>query len=274
MIKMEKLHDAIKYCLWTGHIKNEKPVSLLIIGQPESGKTSSIEKFTENDGIVLFNDVTPWGLVKELRKVNELKTTINHVLIPDFLNIFAKSRTSTNGMIQFLNSAMEEGLTKIQSYGIQFDIPKIQFGLITAITIGEFKAKQKRLARIGFLSRMIPFSYKYSIDAAQEVIKSIFVQSYHKEEKETFNFPKEKVDVKLSPELAEKMWPYTQKLAAAERLYGFRHQKQFQTLLKAIALSKGRNEVINKDVQELKGIAKYFNLDFLEFDVFKKEVDE
>ena len=45
---MDKLHKAIKYCLWTAWVEDEKPVSLIIIGNPEVGKTSAIEKFKED----------------------------------------------------------------------------------------------------------------------------------------------------------------------------------------------------------------------------------
>ncbi len=262
MINMDRLHKAIKYTLWTGYIKGEKPVSLLIVGNPEVGKTTAIEKFRENRGIVYFNDVTPWGLVKELHKFQELNKRINHVLIPDFLNILSKSQTSTKAMIQFFNTATEDGLTKIQTFGINIDVPKIQFGLITAVTTRVFKSRRRHWEDIGFVSRMIPFSYRYSIAGAQEILKSIFQQLYHKEESNSLNFPKEKVEVKLPASLAEKMFPYAQRLASAEKLYGFRHQKQLQTLLKAITLSKGKKKVDKEDVKELQDIAEYFNLEF------------
>ena len=72
----------------------------------------------------------------------------------------------------------------------------------------------------------------------------------------------EKQKVELNPKLAEMMHPYTQRLASSEKLYGFRHQKQMQVLLKAIALSKKKNKVDKKDVKELQIIAEYFNLEF------------
>jgi len=259
---MDKLHKAIKYCLWTAWVEDEKPVSLIIIGNPEVGKTSAIEKFKENNGIVYFNDVTPWGLTKELYKYRDLGKPINHIMIPDFLNILSKSQTSAKAMIQFLNSGIEEGLDRIQTFGITIDIPKLQFGIITAITTQAFKMRRNHWNNIGFGSRMIPFSYKYSIADAQEIIKSIFEQVYHNEKKSSLNFPDEKQKVELNPKLAEMMHPYTQRLASSEKLYGFRHQKQMQVLLKAIALSKKKNKVDKKDVKELQIIAEYFNLEF------------
>ena len=140
---MEALEKAIRYSLWTAWVENEKPISLIIIAQPESGKTSAIEKFKENKGIVYFNDVTPWVLTKELYKYRDLGKPINHILIADFLNILSKNQASAKAIIHFLNSAIEEGLEKIQTYGITIDIPKIQFGLITSITITAFKDKRR-----------------------------------------------------------------------------------------------------------------------------------
>lgn len=271
MINMDKLHKAVEYILWTGWIKNERPISLIIISKPESGKTSAIDKFKENNGVVYFNDVTPWGLVKELYKYKDLKKPINHIMIPDFLNIMAKSQTSSRALIHFFNSGMEEGISKVQTYGIQVEMPEsVKFGVITAITVEEFRLRAKKWQNIGMLSRMIPFTYKYSIKGAQEVLESIFKQTYHNEEPNRIIFPKELVEVQLSEEIAKKMLPYSIRLANWEKLYGFRHQKQLQTLLKAVALSKGKTIVDDEDLKDLQSVAEYFNL---EFNIIDEEVE-
>ena len=260
MVKMDKLQNMIKYTLWTAYIKGERPTSLLIIAQPEAGKTSSIEKFSENEGIVYFNDITPWGLTKEIYKLNELGKPINHLIIPDLLNILSKNQTSEAGMIQFLNTGLEEGLTKIKTYGIEFNVGKtIKFGLITAITDEVFNDKRRRWRNIGFLSRMIPFSFKYSISDIFNIVESIKKQEYHNENNIKLDFPKELKEIQLDYNIASKLDPYRVSFAEAEQIYGFRFQKQLQTLLKAVALSKGKDKVEEEDLNDLMACLNYCN---------------
>ena len=44
MIKLEELEELTATTLFTGWVKDEKPVSLLIIAEPESGKTELVKK--------------------------------------------------------------------------------------------------------------------------------------------------------------------------------------------------------------------------------------
>lgn len=260
---MEILEQLTKYVLFTSHIENEKPVSLLIVANAESGKTVCIDKYNENEGIVYFNDITPWGLTKEIHKLHQLGKPINHILIPDFLNIIAKNQVSQKGMIQFLKSGIEEGITKIKTYGIEFDIGKtLNFGLITAITKDAFMSRRRNWSSIGFLSRMVPFSYKYKLTDVQNILESIYEQQYHTNSKIKLILPTTKVDIILPIEIAKKLRVYTQRLAYAEKIYGFRHQKQFQTLLKAVALSKDKNKVDEDDFNDLEQCLEYCNLEF------------
>jgi len=261
LVKMEELKNMIKYVLWSGYVKDEEPLSLLIISKPESGKTDCIKMFKNNKGVIYFNDVTPWGLVKNIYKFNDLEP-VRHVMIPDLLNPMSKSQTSVRAFIQFMNSAIEEGIEKIQTYGIQVTVPRLKFGLITAITSDAFKLRRHNWSRIGFLSRMIPFSYSLSRRAVEEIMESIFNRLYQKRKSINLNFPKEQVKVDLSYELARKVNSYAVRLATAEKLYGFRHQKQFQTLLQSIALSKGKRKVDEEDYKDFQKVAEYINLDF------------
>lgn len=266
MIKMDELKKLIKYVLFTAYLEGEKPTSLLVIAKTESGKTESIDNFKDNEGIVYINDATPYGLVKELYKFKDIGKKVNHIMIPDLLNPLSKGRASVDSFIHFVNSITEEGLTKIHTAGVQFDIPMIQAGVITAITREKFASRKKFWQETGFLNRFLPFSYKYPIKTAQEIFENIFNETYLNNDKENIKFPDKKVLVKSTEEFNKMLYPYTARLANQENTHGFRFQKNYQRLLKAIALSKNRSEVIKEDVEELQRIAEYMNLEFNEIE--------
>lgn len=264
---MEELRNLLRYVLYTGHLKREKPVSLLIIAKTESGKTACIDMFSrESEGVVYMNDATPYGIVKELYRIQGAGREVNHIVIPDLLNPLSKTRASVQGFIHFFNSAMEEGVTKIETASIQYNIPTIQCGLVTAITKEAFNRRRRYWSDVGFLRRMLPFTYRYPIDMAIEILDGIFEGNHLEIDKGKLVFPKEKVEIKLSSDLAKKMYPYTSKLAQAEDVYGFTFQKHFQRLLKGVALSKGKSVVDIEDVRDLQKSAKYMNLEFNEME--------
>jgi hypothetical protein len=197
-----------------------------------------------------------------MHKLTSLNKPLKHIIIPDLLNPLSKSKPSVKGLIHFLNTVTEEGLTKIETAGIQFDIPLIRCGLIGAITSIGFKQRIPYWKGVGFLSRMLPFTYKYDINTVQEIINSIFAEEYKKEDSIKLKLPNHEIEIKSKPEYNRELLPYTLRLANAQETYGFRLQKHYQRLLKASALANGRKEVTHEDINNIKKIAKYTNLEF------------
>jgi hypothetical protein len=259
---MEELKNLIKYSLFTGYLVDEKPISLLIIAPSESGKTEVLDNFKELNGVVYVNDTTPFGIVKVLNQLQALGKKVNHIIIPDLLNPLSKSQPSVRGFVHFFNSIMEEGLTKIETAGIQFNIEPIQCGLISAITVEGYKARKAYWTGVGFLRRMLPFSYQYDNPTVYSILDNIIQQGYLKVDSEKIVFPKEKQSINLEEKFARQMLPYSLKLGTEKGAYGFTDQKHFQRLLKAIALSKGKVVVDQSDVDDLKKCAVHMNLDF------------
>ena len=259
MLKMDELKEVIQLCLYSAYIEDEKPISLLIIAEPESGKTQMLKKFRHNKGIVYFTDLTAYGITKAIFPLLESGQKVNHIIIPDLLNPLSKSQVATKGFIQFMNSLIEEGICEIYTYAIQIKKEDLNVGLISAITSDAFFSRKTTWKKIGFLSRVIPFSYKYGIGSVIEIMESIYKEEYHNEEKVSLCFPNEKKKIFLSKELAKEMFPFTLLLAKQSSSYGFRVQKQLQILLKSSALLDGRSQVEMKDVEKLKRIVKFLN---------------
>lgn len=261
MINIGILETIIKLALWSAYVKGEKPLSLLIIAKAESGKSQLVMRFADNKGVILLTDATSYGITKEFTLAIETKQ-INHIIIPDLLTPLSRQKATVNHFIAFFNNLIEEGVIEIHTGVINIRKTGLNCGLITTITREELFDRRHRWNRIGFLSRLLPVSYEYSQKTAQEILDSIVKREYYKNDKIKLDFPKEPVEVDLPPTLAQRMVPYATRFGKAHGIYGFRMEKQLQTMLEAHALMYQRTKVDEGDVKAVEQLLQYVNLDF------------
>ena len=269
MIGTEKLELIIELALWSGCLENERPLSLLIVAKPESGKSELVLKYKDNiPNVWVLTDATAFGLLKILKE--DAFRAVRHIIIPDLLSPLSRQPATVHSFIAFMNNLIEEGVMEIQTGFMTFKETGLNIGLISTMTPSVLQDRRHGWSRIGFLSRMVPVSYKYSQQTAQKILVSITHQEYHKEKPKALTLPTETAKVALPPRLAKKMLSFTRQhaqaeaelnrvemyeglrmLHEAEELYGFRYQKQLQVMLKSRALMKGREEVTQEDVDAL-----------------------
>jgi hypothetical protein len=174
----------------------------------------------------------------------------------------SRSPSTVNTFIAFFNNLIEEGIVEVHTYAMDFKVEELNVGLISTITPSALGDARHRWSRIGFLSRMLPVAYQYSQKTAQEILESITRREYHQEQPRKLPLPSEKQEIDLPKQFADEMLPFTQeftdRLDRAERLYGFRYQKQLQVLLAAHALMNGRHQVTTEDVEVIKSIVSLF----------------
>jgi hypothetical protein len=262
VIGTEKLELMIELVLWSGCLRNERPLSLLIIARPESGKSELVLKYKENrPGVVVLTDCTAWGIQRHFLDAMKSKL-IHHIIIPDLLTPLSRTPSTVATFIAFFNNLIEEGIVEVHTYATDFKVDGLNVGLISTITPSVLRDARHRWARIGFLSRMLPVAYKYSQKTAQEILQSITRRDYYQEQPKKLSLPSEKQEVDLPKQFAEEMLPFTKeftgRLDRAERLYGFRYQKQLQVLLASHALMSGRSQVTAQDVEVIKSIVALF----------------
>ena len=237
------LIDIINLTLLTAYVKNvPKPNSLIIIAKPESGKTEVMKKFKICKNVAYLSDVTGFGIQRDFLARIE-SGEVRHIMIPDLLKPLSRKETTVNSFITTMNSLIEEGVAAMSTYAtpgpVSFKKP-VKCGLITAITTDEFKDNRHNWKKKGFLSRTIPFSYRYGMTTITKVFESILDLDYMKEQEIKLNIPKQDTEIKLPEKFARNILPSTATIAKAQDTYGFRLQKQFQALLQASALDHKR----------------------------------
>lgn len=263
MLEVEPLEDILELTLQSGHIKDERPLSLIIIANAESGKTEVMKEFRYNDGIVYLTDCTAHGITKEVLPKIE-NGAVTHIMIPDLLKPLSRNKATVNNLITFFNALIEEGVADISTYaqGMTHRVNDLRCGLITSITRDAFGDKRHRWSSIGFLSRALCFSYSYDQNKVRKIMNYIISQKHLEETEIKLKFPKKLVDIELSKSLANRVQPFSYAFGQAARVYGFRFQKQLQAMMKANAYLNGRKQCTLADYKKVEYLMNWMNLDF------------
>ena len=264
MKHLDYLERIVSLVLYSGYIKDERPLSILIIAPAESGKTDCVLQFSDNNGVAVVTDATPYGIIRDFFDDIQ-KGRLKHLIIPD-LTIPLSDNMVRLKFISFLTALIEEGVLNISKYYRSAlpmkDAVKARCGIITCLVPEVMKDRRRKWASIGFLSRALPFTYAYTKDAVQSILGYIQNGEHLFNKKIMIDFPEEAVDVKLDAKYAVELTPAVKVLAEATSVYGFRYQRQYQTLLKCCALANNRNEVNSSDVEEIRKIIMFLNFEY------------
>ena len=249
MINTEDLKKITKLVLLSGYIKNVKPLSLMLISVAGNGKTEIISSF-KSKRIIFMTDLTYMGLLKELKNNPRLK----HIIIPDFIKITQKKRSTTDNLVSILNALVEEGIGKISMYNFECDYKNRNAGVIIATTKASFGQHKRMWGNMGFMSRMLLCSYEYKDETIERIFEYINNEDYLKDNTQEKIKECKDIYIKSQPNLNKRFNELAKK--------SFRGLKQLQTLAKCHALSRGSQTVTDEDIKEIIRLAEYLNLNF------------
>ncbi len=265
------LEKIVEMTLWTAYLTGEyHPESLLILSEVEHGKTALVTEYTANAGIVAPHDLTAYGIVKSYAEGIQ-KKEIRHLICPEFVFPLQRKTETSNTFLAFLNGLIEEGISEIQTYATSFRFNNpLRAGVIACLARQEFEWRKHYWASIGFLSRFNIVSYSYSKTVLESIFESIFSE---KRENNPINLKFKEGQVTLPVDFARLLKPIGQgilnnistahgKEREIRRIPGLRMQKHLQRLIKALALSEGRNIVSREDVETIRDLAKHMNLEY------------
>jgi len=266
MIKVNHIQHLIKLGILSGFVEKEQPISIILVSDPEAGKTKILSSFSKMTNVAYLTDATAYGIYRDiLPKIKEEKITT--IIIPDLLKPLSRMESTVKNLITFFNALIEEGVVDMSIYYKAFESSEtekiaLRCGLITAITKDELFDMRHRWLKLGFMSRVMPVSYAYSKLTQQQIMEFIMHEEHLKDNGSLFKLPKKKHKIKLPYDIAQKMSMYTYQLSNVKNVYGFRLQRQFQALLKASALEDNRRKVTEKDLKKIAPMMEYINLEF------------
>lgn len=121
LIGLETIQDLIELGLWSAYVKGERIVSLLIVAEPESGKTELMKKYRKNRGVFVRRRFTSYGIIRDLLDgkmvllFNSPKI-LGHLLVYDYATIFAFKSNTVDTTIEFLDALTEEGCSSLKKF--------------------------------------------------------------------------------------------------------------------------------------------------------------
>lgn len=297
MIKVEDIKKIVESIILTGYIKNkDRNPSLFIIAEVESGKTQIIKMFKEYPNIFMTSDISYKGMVDDIMPKFE-DEKISHLLIPDFINPLSHKR-ACEILIPLMNSLIEEGVKDLKVFGSKRTFSKtVKGSIISSITKQLFERRIVGWRHSGFLTRVLPLTFKYSQETIHQINESIMKGEYYKQEEKFNKFEGQKLNsiiVNINEDIADKISLLADQINRSNKnyilrlfdentarmskvnfdisTYGFRFHKLLRTLFQGIALYNSEDikigniiiEATKKDFEDLVYLTKYLNFNFEE----------
>ena len=263
LIGMSLVQEVVETILLTGAVKGAHPISLLLIADPEHGKTSVVlEKPSEN--VMVLTDVTGRGI----QQLCQTMPQVTHFVINDMLAPGAKKQSVKQFTISMLCSMTEEGI-RATAYpdGVK-RVENGRRGIIACIPADIVNDGRAWWNKSGFSSRMLPFAYGHSEQLTIKIKNHIngekFEPSWDQKDKVAFNVPKAPIQVKLPAKEREQIRKLADHRSKVLGEKGYRRLKQYRVVAAAHAIRRGwkNPQVTQKDIEflmQLDGFVSYTN---------------
>lgn len=246
--KIEKIEKIINLVLASAYVKNQEPLSLILLAPAGQSKTHFLlQKCTKYSHI--SSDLSFAGLIKILK----MKPIKKHIIIPDFIKITQKKKSTSENLLGILNNFLEEGVYSINLGNIEtLDFKGRKGGIITATTKSSYAQNKKNWIGMGFQDRLIVVSYQYSSETIKK-IQAILNNENHKKIKPKLLKLKSRV-IETEPRLNSLF-----NIPSGDNL---RRLRQLQNLAKCNALVNNRSKVIEEDIYQILDLLEIINTDF------------
>ncbi len=264
LIDIQPVVDIIALSLQSAFLSESNGVSLLILGKPETAKTSAIFSFSNLDFVSYYDEITPKRMIDEFLSLVRLRQK-RTLLIPDLINCIEKQASTRDTLLALIKSGIDDtGIKNISTYHKQIDVLKqvqgLKFNLITALTTNSFANIKRYMKNTGLLSRFVPFSYQYPISLVKKIFE--YIEAGSVDGYVTIpEIVKTETSIDDTP-LFKEFEVVALKMASDADGYGFRALHALKRLAKANALLNGRKEVEKEDINKVIYLSKWFNFNF------------
>jgi hypothetical protein len=258
-IRLDPILEIIRICIWTGVLKDEHPISIMLVASQESAKTECLKHFAGTSTLAYFSDVTGKGLAGFKHEIESKK--LRHFVLLDLIRVLCHQKGVGERTLQQLATLMEEGESSTAdpsgrtTWGTGASFPRV--GTMMGITPEFLASKIVHWRATGFLTRFIPVRFSFLTSTEIEIHDSI--QHGNKlPPPDPIIFRDENYVVTLSEERAADIRKACIRAAEKVDVSGFRWHRQMRALAKARAAANRRNFVSKEDVKQVAKWAEFF----------------
>ena len=236
-----------------GKWRRERPQSLMLVGDPASGKTELIERFNQNSWLAYRSDITRRGLDPILDDAIHNRAT--HLVMTEFQTVFLRKMSVAGNCLTSLGQAMEEGIFIEDIGGRQRDYQGARIGLIAGLTNGSLEERRRYLRDLGMLSRAAVLFWAPPDSEIKEIMSRIDRGDRRDLEKIKLARPDRPVRVALPSTLAGQLTRFAWEMLRGQ---GMRLQRRLHVLAMTCAMMSGREVVKQDDVDQIMRFQDYW----------------
>jgi hypothetical protein len=256
MIGLDPVIELVLTVLWSGQVEGERPLSLILIAPPGSGKTSILE--TMQCSVAHFTSDLTSREIKNVLKQNGHHT---HIMLGDFTAVFNRSRGTAKLTMNLLGRLTGDKITHMPWEGEALPVPK-QLGFISAIPPHDLAKREvkNQVEGAGFASRFLFAKFRYSQETIELVHKYIREGKYKDTLKmKPFEIKPGAYKVSVPKEISRSVNDLANRIKKDP--LGFRAHHHLRTLICSIARKNSRNIVTLEDYETLVQFCDFFQED-------------
>lgn len=213
MIGTEPLCEILETVLFSAHLTNAIPVSIMLIGPSGAGKSKLVMQYQHSAGCHVTTDVTSMGLQELLAK--DVAGDIRFIIIPDFNLVLSHRHSTLQLTIGNLLSMTSEGTIRIDDGRANKETKHAPIGIVSAMTRDMYAGIGRKWTALGFNRRFLPINYDYGIRTREQVQMSIsqgLTTMLHLAERKIL-VPAHRTNVGIADNLALRISRYSDDLA-------------------------------------------------------------
>jgi hypothetical protein len=258
MIGTQLIESLVQSVALSHLIKDYPRVSTLLLASPESGKTT-VATAANCKHVCRVAVISGRSILKELTDHPETE----FLLFNDLSTIRAMAAPAVALLIGILNQLTQEGETGLVAFaGKSTEHIDRTIGVIGSIPYKTFSDHRAKWKEVGFISRMIPFAYKYPTELIATIKDSIDTGVHGTKLKPHRNLPKIKrsIRIRMNASLTRSVRNLADARSAEMNQHGIRMLRNYHSLIRSHALLHRRTDVTSEDLEFLRCVDRHVSI--------------
>lgn len=196
---LEPLEEIIETILFTSCIREENPVSVIIVGPSGIGKSAALSRY-DSKAILHTDSISSKGLYDIANSDKE--KLLRFLIIPDMNPTLSRRPTTVQSALASLLSFTSDGTVRIDDGRETKECLHDPVGIVTAATDDIYGQQARQWFILGLRRRIIPIFFKYTRETMSKL------QALVREEKIHSTFPPKRViglERKAKPNIPKEM---------------------------------------------------------------------